>query len=82
MSVTEKMTQWAAANGIGELHAATLDARFRLNDVSIGTQVKAGKFRVVRTIYGKRTTTVSPLSNWLVLSEAVAFLKMLKPLAF
>lgn len=78
MSVAEKMTQWAAANGIGELQAATLDARSRLNDVSIGTQVKAGMFRVVRTIYRKKTTTVTPLSEWLVLSDAVSFLKMLK----
>lgn len=78
MSVAEKMAQWAAANGVGELQAATLDARSRLNDVSIGTQVKAGKFRVVRTIYGKKTTTVTRLSGWLVISEAVSFLKMLK----
>lgn len=80
MSVAEKMTQWAAANGIGELQAATLDARSRLNDVSIGTQVKAGEFRVVRTTYRKSSTMVTPLSDWLVLSDAVAFLKRLKVL--
>lgn len=78
MSVAEKITQWAVANGIGELQAATLDARSRLNDASIGTQVKAGRFRVVSTIYSKKTTTVTPLSDWLVLSNTVAFLKMLK----
>ena len=54
MTVAQKMTQWAGANGVGELQAATIDARSRLNDSSIGTQVETGKFRVVRTIYGKR----------------------------
>jgi hypothetical protein len=78
MSVAEKMTQWAAANGIGELQSATIEARARLKDTSIGTQVKAGRFRVVSTVYGKKTTKVTPLSDWLALSDAVSFLKMLK----
>lgn len=78
MPLAEKMKQWAAANGLGELQAATLDARSRLRDSSIGTQVKAGRFRVVRTTYEKKTT-VTPLSEWLVASDAVLFLKMLMP---
>jgi hypothetical protein len=78
MSVKAKMMKWATANGVGELQAATLDARSRLNDVSIGTQVKAGNIRVVRTLYGKRNTTVTLLSGWLNVSDAVSFLKMLK----
>jgi hypothetical protein len=78
MSVAEKMTRWAAANGIGELQAVTLDTRSRLNDLSIGTQVHKGRFRIVRTVYGNTTTTVTPLSGWLLLSEAIVFLKMLR----
>ncbi len=76
MTVAQKMAQWADANGVGELQAATIDTRSRLKDSSIGTQVKAGKFRVVRTIYGKKTT-VTPLSGWLTLSDAVSFLSAL-----
>jgi hypothetical protein len=79
MSVAEKMEQWAAANGVGELQAATLDAHSRLNNVSIGTQVKAGRCRVVSTVYGKKTTSVTPLSDWLVIADAVSFLKSLNP---
>ena len=78
MSVAEKMAQWAVAHGIGELQAVTLDTRSRLNDLSIGTQVNKGRFRVVRTVYDKTTTTVTPLSDWLVPSDAIVFLKMLK----
>jgi hypothetical protein len=78
MSVAEKMAQWAVAQGIGELQAVTLDTRSRLNDLSIGTQVNKGRFRVVRTVYDKTTTTVTPLSDWLVPSDAIVFLKMLK----
>lgn len=76
MSFAEKMTRWAVVNGVGELQSATIEARLRLNDPSIGTQVEAGKFRVVRTSYGK-TTTVIPLSGWLSPSEALTFLKAL-----
>lgn len=76
MTVAQKMTQWACANGVGELQAATIDARSRLKDSTIGTQVEAGRFRVVRTINGK-STTVTPLSGWLILSEAISFLSAL-----
>lgn len=79
MPLAEKMKQWAAANGLGELQAATLDARSRLRDASIGTQVRAGRFRVVRTTYGEKRTMVTPLSDWLIASDAVLFLKMLEP---
>ena len=79
MPLAEKMKKWAAANGLGELQAATLDARSRLKDSSIGTQVKAGRFRVVRTTYDKKMTTVTPLSDWLAVSDTVLFLKMLVP---
>ena len=78
MSLAEKMAQWAVAQGIGELQAATLDTRSRLNDSSIGTQVNKGRFRVVRTVYDKTTTMVTPLSDWLLLSDAIVFLKMFK----
>jgi len=78
MSVAEKMARWAAANGIGELQAVTLATRSRLNDLSIGTQVNKGRFRVVRTEYDNTTATVTPLSGWLLLSDAIVFLKMLK----
>ena len=78
MSVAEKMAQWAVAHGIGELQAVTLDTRSRLNDRNIGTQVNKGRFRVVHTVYDKTTTTVTPLSDWLLLSDAIVFLKMLK----
>jgi hypothetical protein len=74
MTIAQKMTQWADANGVGELQAATIDARSRLSDSSIGTQVEAGKFRVVRTVYG-RNTTVTPISGWLNVSDAVTFLR-------
>ena len=77
MTFPQKMTQWAAANGVGELQTATIDTRSRLNDSGIGTQVEAGKFRVVRTIYGKKETTVTPLSGWLIVSDAVSFLRAL-----
>jgi hypothetical protein len=40
--------------------------------------VNKGRFRVVRTVYDKTTTTVTPLSDWLLLSDAIVFLKMLK----
>jgi hypothetical protein len=70
------MTRWAVVNGVGELQSATIEARLRLKDPSIGIQVEAGKFRVVRTYCGK-TTTVIPISGWLSPSEALAFLKAL-----
>jgi hypothetical protein len=78
MSVAEKIASWAVAHGIGELQAVTLDTRSRLNDRSIGTQVNKGRFRVVHTVYDKTTTTVTPLSDWLLLSDAIVFLKLLK----
>ena len=75
MTLEQKMRTWARLNGLGELQSATLAARDRLNDQSLGTQVNQGLFRVVSSVSTSRATTVTPLSEWITLTDAVSFLE-------
>lgn len=62
---------------ITDLQRSVFDARERTGN-PIGTQIKAGKLRVVCVTYNKRgTSTVTPLSDWLGKSEAIDFLSKL-----
>lgn len=63
-----------------DIRNATLAARTRKNDQSIGTQIEAGKVQVVQVTYpaGKRgKSTVTALSGWLYADDAVKFLDAL-----
>lgn len=63
---------------LSNLRAATLDARARLNDKSIGTHVENGKLQVIRVTYAKGgRSTVTPLSGWLDIGGACDFLRAL-----
>lgn len=57
------------------LVTATNAARARCNDRSIGTQVKAGKFTVVRIRYrANGRSDVESITSPMTMAEAVAFL--------
>ena len=71
----ELARRFAYSEGTGELLDATRAARTRTG-VGIGTQCKQGLFRVVRTDYGKKVT-VTPLSEWIRMDRAIAFLETL-----
>jgi hypothetical protein len=61
-----------------DLVTATLEARKRTGDRSIGTQVKQGMFRVVRVTYGpKGRGTVEPLSEYSTMRDTIAKLASL-----
>lgn len=62
---------------IRQVQAATLAARTRLADDTIGTRAESGRLQVVRVTYpaGKRgAANVVPCSDWLAPSEVVAYL--------
>jgi hypothetical protein len=64
-----------------EFQRATLAARARLNDRSIGTQVnERGLVRVVSTTYpaGRSRSDVKPLSDWLPQPEAMKFIQSMQ----
>lgn len=55
-----------------EVQSATLAARTRLNDKTIGTQAKAGKLQVVRVTYNaKGRSTVTPVSDFMTHNEVI-----------
>lgn len=57
------------------LQQATVAARDRLNDKTIGTRVDGGKVQVVRVTYPNGSNaTVTPVSGFLQSDEAIAFL--------
>lgn len=62
-----------------ELRRATTDARRRLGDKNIATNVRAGKYSVVRLTWVKRKCTETYLATGLSLDEAVAFLDAMQP---
>lgn len=58
-----------------QLQQATLAARLRLNDKTIGTRVHSGTVQVIRVTYNARgISTVTPVSAYLPVAGAVAFL--------
>ena len=59
---------------------ATLAARARTGQKSIGTQVNEhGRIRVVHTTYNaKGSSTITPLTDWSTSDEAIAFLNQMK----
>lgn len=60
---------------MGDLKAATLAARERTGDTTIGTCIKKAMVQVVRVTYPKgRTSVVEQLTDFLMPAEAVAFL--------
>lgn len=60
------------------LQRATLDARKRLNDKSIGTHVQAGRLQIVRVTYNEKgRSTVTPVSGWLTMTEVIGALDAL-----
>lgn len=56
------------------LQPATMRARARTGDQSIGTSAGKGKIRVESVTFEGRKAIVKPLSDWLTCAEAVAFL--------
>ena len=66
---------------LAELRRATTDARRRLGDKNIATNVRAGKFSVVRLTWVKRKCTETYLATGLSLDDAVAFLDAMQPSA-
>jgi hypothetical protein len=76
MDLQQKAQHWAYQNGLGPLVDATRAARERTG-INIGTQVQGGLIRVVRTEYGKRKTTVTPLSTWIEIDRAIQFIASL-----
>lgn len=62
-----------------DIQTATLNARQRTGDKSIGTRVKKGKFQVVRVEYARNgKSTVTEVSGWLAGSELIPALNALK----
>lgn len=62
-----------------EVQAATMAARTRLKDKTIGTQVKAGKLQVIRVTYdAKGKATINPVTGFVSHSEAIKTLNNLK----
>lgn len=60
------------------LRNATLAARQRTGDETIGTTVSAGKVQIVRvTFNAKGRSTVAPATDWLTVAEAVQALEAL-----
>lgn len=61
------------------IQAATLAARERTGDKTIGTRVKQGRFQIVRVKYANGgKSTVTPLSDWLAGRQLVEALNALK----
>jgi hypothetical protein len=64
---------------LAALQKSTVAARERLGDKTIGTQAKDGKVQVIRVTYdagGK--SAVVPVSDWMLPTEAAAFLDGMK----
>ena len=62
-------------NHLSLLRDATIAARERTGDVTIGTRVQNGRIQLVRVTYpsGKRgASTVIPASGWLAPADAIA----------
>lgn len=63
---------------LAAIQKATLAARKRTGDRSIGTRVKSGRLQVVRVTYdGKGKATVTPCSEWMAADQLVAVIDAL-----
>lgn len=49
---------------VGDMVDEMRALRARTGDKTLGHQVEQGRFRLVRTVYGPRSATVTPLSDW------------------
>ena len=57
------------------IQKATNDARARLNDKTISTQVKAGMVQVTRVTYdGSGKSTVKPASHFMSPADVISYL--------
>jgi hypothetical protein len=60
---------------IDDLHRATVQARERTGDKTLGVTVKQGRFQVVSVTYPKPPrSVVTPLTDWVSAAEAARFL--------
>lgn len=58
------------------LQSATLAARTRLGDQTIGTHVSRGLYQIIRVTYDKSgKSTVTPFSAWLPMSAVITALE-------
>lgn len=58
---------------------ATLDARIRMQDESIGTRVECGELQIIRVTYdGRGISTVTPASDWVPVAEAVGLINAME----
>lgn len=66
-------------NTLLRLQAATLAARARLNDQTIGTSVKDGLVQLERVVFvkGRKTAEVTPLSKPMPAADAIKALDAL-----
>lgn len=61
-----------------EIQAATLAARARLNDQTVGTHLSKGRGQVIRVTYdAKGRSTVTPASEWMAPAQLPAALEAL-----
>jgi hypothetical protein len=66
-------------SGLFQLQAATLAARERTGDKTIGTRVDSGRVQVVSVTYSPRgRSTAVPLSDWLPAADAVRALEAMQ----
>lgn len=49
---------------VGDMRDALLDLRKRTGDNTLSHTVKMGKFQLCRVVYNKRSSTVTPLSEY------------------
>jgi hypothetical protein len=62
-----------------KIRAATLAARQRLADNTLGTHVEAGRIQVIRVTYPNgRDGVVDPVSDWMPVADVCDYLAALK----
>ena len=60
---------------LAEIRNATLDARVRMRDNTIGTRAEAGKLQIIRVTYsGSGISTIVPASEWMPAADVIAAL--------
>lgn len=65
---------------LGDLIAATRNAKSRTGNRHLGNEVQRGQFRVVSVTYAPNgKSIVTPLTGWLALAETIQTLNSLQP---
>jgi hypothetical protein len=68
-----------ALHQLKAIQQATIAARQRLADNTLGTQVEAGRIQVVRVTYlNGRDGVVDPVSGWMPVADVCDYLAALK----